>query len=135
MKVTTNLTKLLSLIVTFLNLSLNDWDVVERDVSSGKTKYIEDSWVLTVKLQLEIEIVIQGIIELVLLAFDDLKGLGEVISHGEVVSFNLAVDIIEAFVQVVQLAIFSEIADLWVGSNEDFSLSHGQVKREITIWL
>ena len=64
------------------------------------------------KLQLEIEIVIQGIIELVLLAFDDLKGLGEVISHGEVVSFNLAVDIIEAFVQVVQLAIFSEIADL-----------------------
>lgn len=135
MKVTTNLTKLLSLIVTFLNLSLNDWDVVERDVSSGKTKYIEDSWVLTVKLQLEIEIVIQGIIELVLLAFDYLKGLGEVISHGEVVSFNLAVDIIEAFVQVVQLAIFSEIADLWVGSNEDFSLSYGQVKREITIWL
>ena len=64
------------------------------------------------KLQLEIEIVIQGIIELVLLAFDDLKGLGEVISHGKVVSFNLAVDIIEAFVQVVQLAIFSEIADL-----------------------
>lgn len=44
-------------------------------------------------------------------------------------------DFVVALMKVLQAAIFGKIANFFVGSNKDLCLSHGQVKREITIGL
>ena len=44
-------------------------------------------------------------------------------------------DVVVALMKVLQAAIFGKIANFLIGSNQDLSLSHGQVKGEITIGL
>jgi uncharacterized protein YicC (UPF0701 family) len=57
-----------------------------------------------------------------------------VLSNIEVFQLDLAGKLAVFIVQFLEAALVGEIADLVIGADEDFGLSHGEIEGELAVW-
>lgn len=72
-------------------------------------------------------------VDLVFLSFDDLEGLGELFTNGEVSATSASLGIVEASVDLLQGAALGLSTDALVGRGEKLSLGNREVEGQISL--
>ena len=77
--------ELLRCFMVFLNSAFNNCEVGEGIITSRKSEEVNETTSLSMEFDcIEIEFLNKASVDFVLLGFDDLYGLGELLSNGEV---------------------------------------------------